>query len=129
MRKFILLVWLASVVVPARDLRAEPIRLAILVEDQKLAAIMERFGRDHDGKLNPWELNNLRMQVLAVVKSADKKPNPALPGDGTELLFVPLLSKNFPSVAAMMQHYDSNNDGGLDATELKALALDLQKNP
>ena len=81
---------------------------------------MQRFDRDGDGKLDGDELENLKAQVNVYSQA------PPQMLAGRKILVAPLLSKNFPSVPAMLKKYDVDHDGRLETAELEALALDIQ---
>ena len=89
----------------------------------QIGALVKKYDRNADGKLDGTELAELRSSVV-MYSSA---PPELLAG--RKVPVAPLMSKNFPSVPALLKKYDVNKDGGLNATELKTLALDLQKNP
>jgi Ca2+-binding EF-hand superfamily protein len=89
--------------------------------DRQLAAILKRYDADGDGKLNRQELNLLRIHIETF---SNAEPEWLV---GRKVLVAPLLSKQFPTVEAILNTYDTNHDGALDATELKALAHAVQK--
>jgi Ca2+-binding EF-hand superfamily protein len=91
--------------------------------DEQLKEIMKRFDIDGDGKLNQHELEMLTARVSIYSQAAPEVLA------GHKILVAPLLSKQFPSVPAILEKYDADHDGKIDLKELKALARDVQKNP
>jgi len=89
--------------------------------DIQLKDIMQKFDVNGDGKLDPEELEHLKIQVSAFSQA------PPEVFAGHKILVAPLKSKNFPSVPAILQKYDTNHEGSLNAGELKALAQDIRK--
>jgi hypothetical protein len=85
----------------------------------QVQAILKRYDRNGDSRLDPEELQALRNAVLLYVEAP-----PAVSGRGKSLL-APLLTKRFPSVEKILKTYGAQQAGGLDAAGLKALALDL----
>jgi len=89
--------------------------------DVQLKAIMQKYDVNRNGQLDRDELENLRARVnifsqaTPEILAAHKMPE------------APLISKNFPTVSAILQKYDTNRDGGLEIEELKYLAEDIQK--
>lgn len=83
--------------------------------------ILKEFDHNGDGKLDRSELESLRAQVVLF---ADAAPE-TLPKKNFAIR--PLLTKKFPSVAAILEKYDPNKIGGLDLVGLKSLAHDTQK--
>jgi len=83
---------------------------------------MQKYDVNGDGKLDRDELENLRArvnifsQVTPEMLAAHKIPEALL------------ISKNFPTVSAILQKYDTNRDGGLEIEEFRNLAEDMQKN-
>jgi hypothetical protein len=64
-------------------------------------------------------LENVKNQVRSLLNLGPENfPNNKL---------TPLITSDFPSVDTLLQKYDRNKDGALDASELRAFALDLQK--
>lgn len=90
--------------------------------DVQLKEIMQKYDVNGDGKLDRDELENLRArvnifsQVTPEMLAAHKIPEALL------------ISKNFPTVSAILQKYDTNRDGGLEIEEFRNLAEDMQKN-
>ena len=91
--------------------------------DDQLKEIMQRFDLNKDGRLDREELEHLRAQVTVFSQA----PPEMLAGHKNP--GAPLMTKNFPAVKFILQKYDVNSDGGLEANELKALVQDIQKKP
>jgi len=89
--------------------------------ENQLEKIMQRFDRNKDGKLDRGELESLKAQVTVFSQAPPEK----LVGHKNPV--VPLMTKKFPAVTDILQKYDVNGDGGLEAGELKMLAQDIQK--
>jgi Ca2+-binding EF-hand superfamily protein len=85
----------------------------------QIDALIRRYDRDGDGKFGRRELENVKNQVRSLLNLGPENfPNNKL---------TPLITSDFPSVDTLLQKYDRNKDGALDASELRAFALDLQK--
>ena len=89
--------------------------------DIQLRAIFKRYDHNGDRRLDREELELLRSAVHAFSQA------PPQMLQGRTILVAPLLSKDFPSVEAILTKYDPEKRGGLDAAGLKGLANDIQK--
>jgi Ca2+-binding EF-hand superfamily protein len=89
--------------------------------DAQITAILRQFDRSRDGKLDPEELERLSRTVAVF---SDAKPEWL---KGKTVLVAPLLSKQFPPTASILDQFDADKDGHINETELKALARQIRK--
>jgi Ca2+-binding EF-hand superfamily protein len=87
----------------------------------QIPAIIKKFDRDNNGKLDASELEPLRSHVMVFVDAPPEMLS------RRKILVAPLISRRFPPVPALLKKYDANGDGCIDADELKKLANDLQR--
>ena len=87
--------------------------------DYQMQAIMKQFDLDGDGRLNGEELKLLCSRVAVF-----SEISPAMLANH-KIVVGPLLVKRLPSAAALLQQFDPNHSGGLDAKALKIMAQTL----
>jgi Ca2+-binding EF-hand superfamily protein len=88
-------------------------------QDVQIKAIFERYDGNKNGKLEPDEISSLVVTVRAFSEAS-----PAILA-GRKILVAPLMTKNFPTVPALLKKYDLDHDGALSLSELAALANDI----
>ena len=89
--------------------------------DSQMPAILKRYDVNQDGKLDQTELRlcGTRRSVRGSIAGSAGRPG--------NWWSPPFITKDFPSESAALKKDDANSDGGLDASELKALARDIQR--
>jgi Ca2+-binding EF-hand superfamily protein len=87
----------------------------------QLQALVKRFDHDGDGKLSARELERVKLAVAFFLETPSEKL------ERQKAYVTPVLTKSFPSVETLLNKYDINKDGALDADELKAFAKDIQR--
>jgi|GEM_PF-3953246 len=90
----------------------------------ELERIVRRYDHNNDRALDLPELERLR-QTIDVYLKADRD----MPQLRVRIRFLnPLLSDKLPAASVMLETYDTNKDGKLDAAELSVLAGKLKRN-